>query len=533
MSNSIERDRAEQRERWYRAGYYKHRTLSQALDHAARARPDTAFHFHVGSQVDSTTTAEINRQGRRMAGALYAAGVRKSDVIAIQLPTRRETAVLYVAAIHAGATLLPIVHTYGPAELRFILRQSRARWFAMPDRWRNVDYLERYGQIGALPELKGVIVLGERVPERGISWNELERMATDDFTTPPQHADEVCVLLYTSGTTSAPKGVMHSHNTIRSEWEIPFFANDGPFLNPFPAGHIAGFNYLLRPMVCGVPMVLMDRWDAALAAALIERYAVRQSGGTPYFLLSLMQAAQQGGHALTSLEHYGLGATGVTPDHVMLTEQMGFHGGRSYGLTEHSTVTQFSTAMPLARRAHTDGKLQPGTEARIVDDAGDDLPAGAEGEILLRGPELFVGYTDPQLDEACFAPRGWFRTGDIGRLDSEGYLTITDRKKDIIIRGGENISSREVEEVLARHPAVVEVAVVAMPDGRYGEKVCAFVTLGSGCNLSYEEMVAHCAAAGFARHKTPERLIVAQDLPRTPSGKIKKAELRERLRSGQ
>jgi acyl-CoA synthetase (AMP-forming)/AMP-acid ligase II len=146
---------------------------------------------------------------------------------------------------------------------------------------------------------------------------------------------------------------------------------------------------------------------------------------------------------------------------------------------------------------------------------------------------LFVGYTDPHLDQTCFAPGGWFCTGDVGRLDGEGYLTITDRKKDIIIRGGENISSREVEEVLGRHPAVMEVAVVATPDERYGEKVCAFITMRSGRDLSYEDMVAHCAAAGFARHKTPERLVVTHDLPRTPSGKIKKAELRERLRSGQ
>jgi len=518
-------------EHWYRTGFYRTETLSQAMDRAVREHPHNQFHFHVGGVATTLTTAEIGRQGRRLAGALYTLGVRKGDVFAMQLPTRPETLVLYIAAIHAGATLLPIVHTYGPAELGFILRASRARWFAMPDRSGNIDFIERLAQAGELPDLERTIVLGETAPPRGVLFSDLVLCATADFPAPAQHADEVCVLLYTSGTTAAPKGVQHTHNTIRAEWDIPFFDNRGPYLNPFPAGHIAGFNYMLRPMVCGVPMVLLDRWDADLAAELVERHRVTQSGGTPFFLLSLIEAAERAGRDLSSLVHYGLGATGVSPEHVMLTEKYGFRGGRSYGLTEHSTVTKFEVDMPIERRAYTDGKLQPGSEVRIVDDNEHDLPRGAEGEILLRGPELFVGYTDPALNAASFTEDGWFRTGDIGTLDSDNYLTITDRKKDIIIRGGENISSREVEDIVGRHPAVLEVAAVAMPDPRYGEKVCVFTILRPGTSLTFEALTAHCATCGIAKHKIPEKLVIEADLPRTPSGKIKKATLRARLRA--
>jgi acyl-CoA synthetase len=526
----IESDRARSRERWYREGFYRRETLSETLETAARVHPHTRFCFHSEAGVIETTTAEICDEGRRMAGALYAIGMRSGDVLSVQLPSWRETAVLYVAAIYAGATIVPIVHTYGPSELDFILRQSGAKWLAVPDRWRNVDYLERCARTPAVAKLEGVIVVGVTRPQRGKTWSELGDLGTTDFPRPQQDADELCVLLYTSGTTSDPKGVRHTHNTIRSEWEIPFLANDGPFLNPFPAGHIAGFNFMLRPMICGVPMVFLERWEPRVAAELVERYQVSQTGGTPYFLLTLLEAAQLDQRDLSSIQAYSLGATGVTAEHVRLTDRLGWRGGRSYGLTEHSTVTRSHPTMPFEKRAFTDGKVQPGTEIRIVDDEGLDVPQGEEGEVLTRGAELFAGYTDVALDLQAFLPGGWFRTGDLGRYEPEGYLTITDRKKDIIIRGGENISSREVEAVLERHPAVAEAAVVAMPDPRLGEKVCAYVVLRAGLEINFDEMARNCLDAGLARYKTPERLICVPELPRNPSGKVRKEQLRKLLR---
>jgi len=305
----------------------------------------------------------------------------------------------------------------------------------------------------------------------------------------------------------------------------------GPYLTPFPAGHIAGFNFLLRPFVTGTDMVFMDRWDPSLAAELIERHRVRLSGGTPFHLQGLLDAAKRGGRDLSSLAAYSMGGTGVTPDHVALADQAGFAGSRSYGLTEHSTVSVGWRDMPLEQRAETDGRVQPGSEVRIVDELEHDLPPGAEGEVLVRGPELFIGYTDPALNAQAFTAGGWFRTGDVGRLDAANCLTLTDRKKDIVIRGGENISSLEVERVLTSHPAVQDVAVVAQPDPRHGEKVCAFVVLKGDAALDLAMVQDHFAAAGVARQKTPESLRVVGELPRTASGKVRKSDLRTQLRS--
>ena len=513
-------------------GEVKALPLGALLEKAARDRPGTRLHFNLERGQMSTSTGELAAAGRRLARGLRALGLRSGDAFAVQLPTAPETAALYLAALEIGAVLVPIVHIYGPAEVGFILRQSRARFLAVPDRWRGIDFLERVEAIGALPDLERVIVLGERAAAGGITLRNVEGLGSNAPALPPAAApepDDVCLLLYTSGTTAAPKGVRHTHRTVGAEWLIPFIDGDGPYLTPFPAGHIAGFNFLLRPFVTGTEMVFMDRWDAPLAADLVQRHRVRLSGGTPFHLMGLLDAARQGGSDISSLASFSLGGTGVTHHHVELADRAGMAGSRAYGLTEHSTVSVGWRDMPFEQRAHTDGRLQPGSEVRIVDDAERDLPLGRDGDVLVRGPELSIGYTDAALNAQAFTADGWFRTGDIGRLDSAGCLSITDRKKDIVIRGGENISSQEVERVLATHPAVRDVAVVAMPDARYGEKVCAFVVPHHGWQLDLAHVQRHFAAAGVARQKTPESLFIVDDLPRTASGKVRKADLRQRF----
>ncbi|CAB3739149.1 AMP-binding protein [Paraburkholderia rhynchosiae] len=504
--------------------------LNVLLSRAAHAKPETRMHFHTERGLTSVTTLELTTAADRLARGLRAVGLRRGDVIAMQLPTQQETAVLYIAALEVGAVLVPIVHIYGPAEVGFILRQSRARFLCVPERWRGIDFLERVEALGNLPDLERVIVVGERTPENGITLKEIEAIskhANLKSDSPPQPQD-VCLLLYTSGTTAAPKGVQHTHQTVGAEWSIPFIDGSGPYLTPFPAGHIAGFNFLLRPFVTGTDMVFMDRWDAPLAAELIERYRVRLSGGTPFHLQGLLDAARHAGRDLSSLVTYGLGGTGVTPEHVALADSAGFAGTRAYGLTEHSTVSIGWRENTFAERACTDGRVQPGSQVRIVDEFDRDLPTGSEGEILTKGPELFVGYTDPSLNANAFSADGWFRTGDIGKLDAANCLTITDRKKDIVIRGGENISSPEVERVLATHNAIRDVAVVAQHDAQYGEKVCAVVVLQPGAELDLSAIQRHFAQAGVARQKTPEHLLIVDELPRTASGKVRKSDLRAR-----
>jgi acyl-CoA synthetase len=507
--------------------------LHALIASSVQTRPSTRLHFHTETGYQSTTTPELLHAGRRLARGLRRIGLRRGDAIAMQLPTAKETAVLYLAALEVGAVLVPIVHIYGPAEVGFILRESKARFLCVPERWRGIDFLARIGALGHTPDLERVIVLGERACKGGITLDAVEALsagASDDDPPAPQ-PDDVCLLLYTSGTTASPKGVQHTHRTVGAEWLIPFVDGAGPYLTPFPAGHIAGFNFLLRPFITATDMVFMDRWDPGLAAELIERHRVRLSGGTPFHLQGLLDAARRDDRDLSSLHGYSMGGTGVTPEHVEMADRAGFAGSRSYGLTEHSTVSTGWSDMPFAQRAGTDGRVQPGSEVRIVDELERELPCGAEGEILTRGPELFIGYTDASLNAAAFTADGWFRTGDIGRLDASGCLTLTDRKKDIVIRGGENISSQEVERVLATHAAVQDVAVVAAPDERYGEKVCAFVVLRGEASLDLAGVLQHFAAAGVAKQKTPEALRVVAELPRTPSGKVRKGDLRAMLRS--
>jgi acyl-CoA synthetase (AMP-forming)/AMP-acid ligase II len=506
--------------------------LSQLLARGVRDRPATRLHFHTEAGHCDVLAGDLIAAASQLARGLRAIGLRRGDAIALQLPTARDTAVLYLAALDIGAVLVPIVHIYGPAEVGFILRDSRARFLCVPERWRGIDFLARVEALRPLPDLERVIVLGDRTPRGGITLRSIAALAEQAPAIAEDSAplpDDLCLLLYTSGTTAAPKGVRHTHRTVGAEWAIPFIDGDGPYLTPFPAGHIAGFNFLLRPFVTGTDMVFMDRWDPALAAELIERHRVRLSGGTPFHLQGLLAAAKRDSRDLSSLGGYSLGGTGVTPEHVEAADRAGFAGSRSYGLTEHSTVSVGWRDMSLAHRAQTDGRLQPGTCVRVVDEQDRSLPAGTEGEILTLGPELFIGYTDASLDAQAFTADGWFRTGDIGRLDASNCLTLTDRKKDIVIRGGENISSQEVERVLATHRAVKDAAVVAEPDARYGEKVCAFVVLQEAQSLDLATVQRHFAEAGVARQKTPESLRIVDDLPRTASGKVRKGELRGRL----
>ena len=514
-------------------GWWPDLPLHELLARSAQARPGTRLHFHTEQGPRSLTTPALITVGRHLARGLRALGLRRGDAIGVQLPTAPETAALYLAALEIGAVLVPIVHIYGPAEVGFILRQTRARCLVVPQRWRGIDFLARVEALGTLPDLEHVIVLGDQAPARGTTWRQLDALAARKAPAREVESpdpNDVCLLLYTSGTTASPKGVQHTHQTVGAEWLIPYIDGDGPYLTPFPAGHIAGFNFLLRPFVTGTEMIYLDRWDATLAAELIERHRVRLSGGTPFHLQGLLDAARRDRRDMSSLASYGLGGTGVTPEHVALADRAGFPGTRAYGLTEHSTVSIGWLDSPFALRAHTDGRLQPGSSVRIVDELERELPAGSVGDILVNGPELFVGYTDATLNAEAYTADGWFRTGDVGRLDSAGFLTITDRKKDIVIRGGENISSQEVERVLATHPAVQDVAVVAQPDLRYGEVVCAFAVLRPGAQLDLAAVQRHFAAAGVARQKTPAALRIVSELPRTTSGKVRKGDLRARVR---
>jgi acyl-CoA synthetase (AMP-forming)/AMP-acid ligase II len=504
--------------------------LAVRMEEAAGARPASRFLLTSEARPCTLTLADVVADGRCVAAGLRLQGVQPGDIVGVMLPSGREWLLMAVACAFAGAVMLPIVTIFGPSELGFILRQSRAKMLVTPDAWRGRDFGEIVAGSGPLPGLVHVVV-GSGVSEWQIPFGTLEGVG-DGLPTPGSADDALAMLIYTSGTTSAPKGVRHSHATLLAELDSQAMLRgaDEVLMSPWPPGHIAGALALLRFLVHGVPVIAMEQWEPTLAARLVEQYRVTNSSGTPLHLGGIIEAAAAEGRDLSSLETYVVGAAPVPPALVERAIEAGISVVHCYGSTEHPTVTLGVPGDSLEKRLGTEGRVIRGSEIRIVDEGGRDVPQGTDGEIATRGPERFLGYLDPALDAAAFLPGGWYLTGDIGRLNEDGYLLVTDRKKDIVIRGGENISSREVEEVLLHHPAVVEAAVVGAPHERLGEIVMAWVVLMPGTHLSLQEVRAHFGGMGVARQKTPERLELVDLLPRNASGKILKQELRARAR---
>jgi len=496
--------------------------------------------FAAGDGERATTLGVLVSDAARAAGGLQARGIGPGDVVAVQLPGSYEGAVIQAAVGLCGAVLLPVVMIYGPREMDFVLRRSGAVAVVLPREHRGRPHADAVLRgLTSLPALKFAVVTGDGSPGHGaaghgaagygaVGYDGLLAEPGGTYRQPRPNPDDRAVLMYTSGTTAEPKGVQHSHRTLLAEATSLVYTRNGPgarHLGLFPPGHMAGLLSLLRILLLGTPTVIMQAWDAARAAELIGRHAVSSCGGAPVQLSGLLDK-QASGAALDTLREFLTGAAPVPPSLIRRADAAGITAFRSYGSSEHPTVTAGRLADPLDLRAGTDGGLLAGNEVRLVDAAGRDVPDGQPGEILTRGPELFTGYTDQALNAAAFLPGGWFRTGDVGRIDAGGRLTVTDRLKDIIIRGGENISAKEVEDLLITHPAVADVAVIPVPDPALGERVCAVVVARPGAAFDVAAARDHLAAAGAARQKTPEVVVLVDELPRTPSGKVRKDVLR-------
>ena len=506
-------------------------TLAAHIQAGAAAHDGCRLVFVNSGDEHATTLGGLVSDAERVAGALQARGIGRGDVVAVQLPGSYAGAVVQVAVGLCGAVLLPAVMIHGPREMDFVLRSSGASAVILAREHRGRPQADAVlSGLSPLPALKLAVVVGDDAPGHGaVGYPDLLRQPGGAYRRPRLDPDDRAVLMYTSGTTADPKGVQHSHRTLLAEATSRVYTLNGPgarHLGLFPPGHMAGLLSLLRILLLGTPTVIMQAWDAALAATLIDRHAVTSCGGAPVQLSGLLDRQALGSATLATLRECLTGAAPVPPSLIERAEAAGITAFRSYGSSEHPTVSAGSIADPLDRRARTDGRLLEGNQVRLVDADGRDVPPGRDGEILTRGPELFTGYTDPALNDAAFLPGRWFRTGDVGRIDADGYLTVTDRLKDIIIRGGENISAKEVEDLLATHPAVADVAVIPVPDPVLGERVCAVVVARPGCTFDVEQAREHFAAAGAARQKTPELVVMVEELPRTPSGKVRKDVLR-------
>jgi acyl-CoA synthetase (AMP-forming)/AMP-acid ligase II len=340
---------------------------------------------------------------------------------------------------------------------------------------------------------------------------------------------------YTSGTTADPKGVVHVHRTLVFEVRQLGDVQAGralPLLTGAPVAHGIGMlSGLLVPLYRRRPVHLTDVWDPPQVLADMLENEVSAGSGSTFFLTSLLDHPDCGPDHLRLMHQTGLGGSAVPVAVADRAESLGISITRAFGSTEHPSTTGSTHDEPLEKRTRTDGRALPGVELRVVDESGRDLLVGEAGEVVSRGPDCFWGYTDPSLTAGAFDGDGWYLTEDVGRLDPDGYLTITDRKKDIIIRGGENVSAAEVEELLLRMPGVAEAAVVAAPDARLGEHGCAFVRPLPGATApDLAAIRTVLETEGMARQKWPEEVRMVDDFPRTPSGKIQKFVLRQQLR---
>ncbi len=513
-------------EAYREAGLWTRETLAAPLRAGAERHPERL------ALVDGDrrfTYAELWSEVRRAAGMLVERGIGPGDVVSFQLPNRAEAVIVHHATALVGGVSNPIIPIYREHELSFILRQAASRILIVPDVFRGFDHRPMAAWLQAECEaLEHVIVVGEA--PAGME-SLADAMADVAPLSPPvfQRAEDIVLLLYTSGTEASPKGVLHSHETLtyecRSIIDLYRLGEGEKVFMASPLGHITGVLYAMSlPFMLGTAVVLQDVWEVSAAIELIEREGCTFTVGATPFLHGMVSAERP----VTSLSLFICGGADIPPALIYEAEtRLGMRATRVYGSTECPIVAGTPPAEPSDRHAETDGRPIAPTGLRIADADGEVLPAGERGELQVRGPDAFLGYLDPALNDDAFTADGWFRTGDLAAIGADGYLTLSGRAKDIILRGGENLSAKEVEDLLFEHPAVTDVAIVGYPDPVMGERACAVVVADSDLDLA--GVVDFLRGRRIATQKLPERLLLVDELPKTASGKVQKYVLRERL----
>lgn len=475
--------------------------------------------------------ADLDRAARSLAAALAAQGVGPGDVVVFQLPNWVEAGITFFASAYLGAVVVPVIHFYGAKEVGYILCSTTPDVVVTAERFGHADYLSTYAELLRDDADARWLVVGDasasQLPPGATSFGALldhEPLAAPLVADPGAPA----LIGFTSGTTRDPKGVVHSHRTIGFETrQLNSMFPDGgpPQVTGAPVGHFIGMlNAFLVPLLRDRPVNLIDVWDPGEILRLMREDGLGVSGGATYFMTSLLDHPDFGPEHLALMPFAGLGGAPVPVAVTRRMTALGITTYRSYGSTEHPSITGALLADPEEKRLTTDGHPLQGVEIRL----------SGLGEIESRGPDLCIGYTDPALTDSAFDEDGWYHTGDVGVIDEDGWLTIVDRISDVIIRGGENISAREIEELVLGLNAVAEVCVVAEPDDRLGERAAAFVRVRDGATApTVAELRAYLETAGVARQKWPESLYEVTDFPRTPSGKVQKFRLRQQLRDAE
>jgi acyl-CoA synthetase len=509
-----------------RLGYITDMTMSASVRRAARQWGSRPALIEAGHQL---TYHEVLECVERVAGWLTAAGVGPGDVVCWQTPNWWEAHLVGLAVWHIGAVSSPIAPFYREHELRQVVEQVRPAVVVTAASFRGFAHAEAFDDLLADVGLSGI----PKVTLRGFrsGWTPFDdvichRRRHESSTV---GADEPCLVLFTSGTTSKAKAAVHSSRTLLAEtrqladaWALGW--EDVAYMAA-PLQHITGvLNAMTIPLLVGACAVLAERWDPEQAVSDMTRHRVTYSAGATVFLQELTDAARCAGVQLP-LRNFACGGAAVPRAVMECSEEQGIPASRVYGMTELPTVTVMNRGYPFDLRADTDGAIAPGVQVRVVETDGKPLAAGSAGELLVRGPEQMLGYLDPAANRAAIDDAGWFSTGDVGVVDDSGFVTITGRLKDVINRGGEKFSTRDIEDLLITHPAVRHAAVVPGPDARFGEVPVAFVVFGDGCQASADELSGHLQTRGLARQKTPVAWHFVDSLPITASGKVKKFEL--------
>ena len=524
-------------------GLWPDRLVTDYLDKVATQDPTATAVIDNNSMTGASTRlnyAELQAHSIRIACALAALGVERGDVVAVQLPNWWHYAAIYSACVRIGAVINPLMPIFRERELEFMLGLAEARILIVPREFRGFEYLPMANALKAkLPSLKQVLVVGGEEPNTAFESVVLERAWETEvdhlalFRARRPDPNDVTEIMYTSGTTGEPKGVMHTANTLlckgRLASELFGFNDDDVIFMGSPLAHQTGFMYAcILAIFNGCKCVLQDVWEAETAVRLIAQERCTITMASTPFLSDLVQVPDAGKHDLSSLRLF-LCAGAPIPR--VLVEQAGLIYPNMYvmsawGMTEMGIATATYPGDPAEKVLDTDGRAMPHQAVRVVDDAGAVALPGVEGRLQSRCATNFVGYL--KRPEAYEVDQDfWLETGDNARMDADGYIRITGRSKDIIIRGGENIPVVEVEELLYRHPDIQDAAIVAMLDPRLGERGCAFVTLRPGPQLDFPSMIKYLLEGGLIKQYLPERLEIIEEFPRTPSGKIQKFKLRE------
>ena len=529
----------EETERYSKSGHWAGRILTDYLDATAEATPGK---IAIIDSRRSITYRELRALVDRYAHGLLALGIQPGDVISIQLPNWIEFAVAYLAATRIGVVSCLITPIHRDREVACMMNLAEVRLALVPAAFRGYDYAAMMCRLRSeVHSLQHVMVVGGAA-DGMLDWDSFTARAWEagsnsaDLAGLRPDPNAVTEIVFTSGATAEPKGVLHTNNTLGA---VQAAIGKSLRLNPDSVlhmastiGHQTGFlGGVQLPIQWGVTVVYQDVWNPEQFIELIERYRIQATNGNTTFLLDMLRARNLLRHDLSSFKTFRAGGSPIPKALILEALEKLPHMTilRSWGQSESGVVTMTRYGDSRDKLIETDGCAQPGMAVRVVDCANQPVAFGAEGRLQSRGPFQFVGYLQQtELTRRSYVD-GWFDTGDFAVMDGDGYIRITGRAKDVIMRGGEKVPVKYVEDVLYENDRIQDVALVAMSDARLGERACAFVMCRPGCTLSMQEMQHFLEQKGVARQYWPERIEVCAELPRAPNGKIRKAKLRERI----